>query len=325
MNKILVIGCNGQLGHCVKDVNDNLINPFDITYVDYDVLDITDFYAVDTYLTENKFDYIINCAAYTNVPKAEFDEYEAFEVNTIGPKNIAEVCNKLNIKFIHISTDYVYDDCHLINENTKTNPLNAYGRTKLTGDYNALSANPDTIILRTAWLYSCYGKNFVKTIINNIDSNKHDINVVFDQIGSPTEASDLAYAILSIIKSTSEGTSIWKGGVYHYTNEGFCSWYDFATMINEFYCQECIELNPEGIHGMVNNYIFDYDIKPITTKEFDKLFLNTVKRPMISMLDKSKIKNQFGIHIPHWTTALSGMIHLFVKNRKEYEPEKYVN
>lgn len=331
--KILVIGCNGQLGHCIKDISEYYLDfkfIFDITYVDYDVLDITNYKAIDEYLSNHKFDYVVNCAAYTNVPKAEHDVDNAYLVNANGPRMIAEVCKRLNVKFIHISTDYVYDKNGLIDEYDKTCPLNAYGRTKLAGDVSVMMKNPDAIILRTAWLYSCYGKNFVKTIIHNLMKDEKDLQVVYDQIGSPTCANSLAEAILTIIKNTNNKENEWVGGVYNYTDEGFCSWYDFANMIDEYYYYETKELAgwlelgwPE--QDAINVHNFNHAIIPISSAEFDKLFSNDVKRPSISMLNKSKIKKQFGVKTYHWALSLSQMIHDFVKYRKKYEPELYLN
>ena len=309
--KVLIIGCYGQLGRCLFD-EFNIFNEkieaggcptIDIVGIDKDTLDITDENAVKAYFERNQFDYCVNCAAYTNVNKAEEDKETAFKLNADAVKFLAEACRIHNIKFIHISTDYVFGNnrngttpesaVKIKNEFSEVDPLNVYGASKLAGEYDVLSQislGLQAIIIRTAWLYSIYGNNFVKTILNKAKT-EFKLSVVYDQIGTPTSAADLAYAILMIIAEdqVNENTS----GIYHFSNEGVCSWYDFAKTIVEY--------------AGYNTYII-----PVKTD------LKTIgaNRPMFSVLGKEKIKSTFNTIVPYWRDSLKKTIEELLKTDK---------
>lgn len=264
----LITGCNGQLG---RELTARLPNAI---ATDADALDITDFDAVKKFVTTNNIDTIINCAAYTAVDRAESDVDLATRVNVIGPENLA----KTGCKLVHISTDYVFDGTsHTPYKTTDTpNPTSVYGKTKLAGERAILQNNSNAIIIRTAWLYSTYGNNFVKTMLR-LGAERETINVVCDQIGTPTYAGDLADAIVKILPQINHETA----GIYHYTNMGVCSWYDFATAIMELGGRKCT-------------------VNAIPTSEYP----TPATRPFYSVLDKTKIIKTFGITIPHWHDAL---------------------
>lgn len=276
--RILITGANGQLGNEMR-VMANANTQHQCTFTDVAELDITNLDAIRQFLKENPVDYLFNCAAYTNVDKAEDDEEKAYILNAIAPQNLGIATAEAGVKLVHISTDYVFsgNGNTPYRESDPTDPQSAYGRTKLAGEKLLTEANPDAIIIRTAWLYSEYGKNFVKTMIAlNDDENREEIRVIFDQIGSPTFALDLAAAIFGLVNSQQ-----WVSGVYHYTNEGVCSWYDLAyTTINQ-------------IHG-------DTSVLPIRSEEYP----SKVARPKYSVLDKTKFKQTFNADIPHWTDGL---------------------
>ena len=276
MLSILVTGANGQLGNCLRDVlatDENL----DVTYTDVAELDITDREEVDHFIRENHFDFIVNCAAYTAVDRAETDDLKAAAINTVAVGNIAQAAAKHNVKVIHISTDYVFngESYRPYEENDEPYPRSIYGRTKLEGEGLLTSFCQDALIIRTAWLYSEYGGNFVKTMLR-LASEKEEINVVADQIGSPTYAGDLAKAIHHIIRHRK-----WAPGIYHFTNEGVASWYDFTQAIYEI----------AGKHTRVN---------PIPTSQYP----TPARRPLYSVLSKIKIKNTYGVDIPYWRDSL---------------------
>ncbi|MBD5254543.1 MAG: dTDP-4-dehydrorhamnose reductase [Barnesiella sp.] len=275
--KILLTGANGQLGRELQHTLESNL-PGITTYTDVDSLDITDAKAVSDFVSANEFTHIINCAAYTAVDKAETDQMQCYKINADAVRNIAMAASENGIKVVHISTDYVFDGKSFrpYNEADKVNPVSAYGTSKRKGEMALLSFCPDAIIIRTAWLYSPHGHNFVKTMLKNGASNK-ELRVVFDQIGSPTSATDLAEAILTVISSRQ-----WISGIYHFTNEGVASWYDFATKIHKL----------AGITSC--------RLTPITTD----LYPTPATRPFYSVLDKSKIKKTFGIRIPHWEESL---------------------
>lgn len=280
MKKILVTGCNGQLGSCLRR---ELMREKDVeaTYTDYEELDITNREGVKLYLKENKFDYIVNCAAYTAVDKAETDAIKAALLNTNAVGNLAEGAVKSGARVIHISTDYVFSGQHFrpYEENDEPYPQGIYGRTKLEGEALLTSFCQNAMIIRTAWLYSEFGNNFVKTMLR-LGSEKPELNVVYDQIGSPTYAGDLARVIHRLIMSEK-----WVPGIYHYTNEGVASWYDFAIAIMEMGGKDC-------------------KVNPIPTSAYP----TAAKRPLYSVLSKSKIKNTYGITIPYWRDSLKGCI-----------------
>lgn len=278
--KILVTGSKGQLGSSLRRVFDN--DPaIDATYADHDTLDITDRDAVYRFLGDNKFDIVVNCAAYTAVDKAESDEILASALNTGAVGNLAEAAVKNGTRVIHISTDYVFSGqgCRPYEENDEPYPQSIYGRTKLEGEALLTSFCQNALIIRTAWLYSEFGGNFVKTMLR-LAETRPEINVVADQIGTPTYAGDLAEAIHRIVSSGE-----WKPGIYHFTDEGVASWYDFTKAIFE-------------IAGR------DVKVNPIKTSEYP----TQAKRPLYSVLSKKKIKKAFGLEIPYWRDSLKTCI-----------------
>ena len=270
---ILITGCNGQLGNEMRVLSAQ--HPrHNYFFTDVAELDITDRQAVSSFVTENAIDLIVNCAAYTNVDKAEEDEATALKINA----DALAVLGSQGIRVIHISTDYVFSgDEHIpCREADPVAPRTAYGRTKLEGEKRLLAVCPEAVILRTAWLYSSFGNNFVKTMIR-LGQEKESLGVVFDQIGTPTYAADLAQAIFTVIESP-----VWRPGIYHFTNEGVCSWYDFTLAIHEL----------AGITKC--------RVRPILSEEYQY----RTPRPHYSVLDKSKFKKTFGAEIPHWTDGL---------------------
>ncbi len=271
----LITGCNGQLGTELAKLLPDAI------CADVDMLDITDANAVNKFVRDNNVDVIINCAAYTAVDKAEDDADLATKINVDGVRNLA----KSGAKIIHISTDYVFDGTSYTpyKPDDNTNPISVYGKTKRAGELAALANADVAVVIRTAWLYSAHGNNFVKTM-RRLGAEKESINVVSDQIGTPTFAGDLASAIVKIIPQLSKETS----GVYHFTNEGVCSWYDFA----------CEIMDMSGLHCVVN---------PIKSHQYP----TRAARPFYSVLDKDKIKNVFGIEIEHWKKGLKKCIKQF--------------
>ena len=291
---ILVTGANGQLGNEMRivatDSADNYIfsDINQVEGVETVHLDITDFDAVQAFVSNNNINAIINCAAYTNVDAAEINESLAEKLNAEAPENLAKAMKEADGLLVHISTDYVFGGdpyntpCR---EDQKGTPTGVYGLTKLHGEEAILRTNCKHVIIRTSWLYSEFGKNFCKTMLN-LTATKPELKVVFDQVGTPTYALDLAKAIEAIIedyKTSSMLTARYpKTGIYHYSNEGVCSWYDFATMIAEY-------------AGNTN-----CKIRPCHSNEFP----SPVIRPSYSVLDKTKIKETFGIEIPYWTTSL---------------------
>ncbi len=283
--KILVTGANGQLGSEIRERSVQF-PAFRFIFTDINELDITDWKAVDAFLAKESPDFLINCAAYTAVDVAETDEELAELLNTKVPAWLGKLGKQRNSKVIHISTDYVFDgtSCVPYTENDLVNPESVYGKTKLNGEIALVKENPAAIIIRTAWLYSPYGNNFVKTMIR-LGLERDELKVVFDQVGTPTYAGDLAQAILTIISKTADQHSEWKPGIYHYSNEGVCSWYDFAKAIHE-------------IHGIHCN------VRPVTTDEYP----TPAKRPAYSVLNKSKIKRIFDLEIPYWKDSLKNCI-----------------
>jgi dTDP-4-dehydrorhamnose reductase len=285
---ILVTGANGQLGNEMRVLSkEHKKHQYFFTDVieeeDTYPLDITDKAAVSAFVAERSIDLIVNCAAYTNVDKAEEDEATAQRINA----DALAVLGAQGIKVIHISTDYVFSgDEHLpCRESDPVAPRTAYGRTKYMGEKNLLAACPEAVILRTAWLYSTYGNNFVKTMIR-LGKEKEQLGVVFDQIGTPTYAADLANAIYTVIES-----AVWRPGIYHFTNEGVCSWYDFTLAIHE-------------LAGITN-----CRVRPILSEEYQY----RTPRPHYSVLDKSKFKKTFGVAIPHWRASLEKCVKLLDK------------
>ena len=283
MQTILVTGSNGQLGSELNIIS--TYESFEFIFTDVKELDISDASAVNSFFNTRKIDFCINCAAYTAVDNAEKNIEAARMVNVDAVQNLAEACTINKTTFIHISTDFVFrGDAHIpLTEENKPDPISVYGFTKLEGENIALKSNPRTVIIRTSWLYSSFGNNFVKTMIR-LGQEKEELGVVVDQIGTPTYAGDLAKAIISIIKNEDLEDNY---GLYHFSNEGVASWYDFAKAI--------IEL--KSIKSAIN---------ALTTKEFPTL----AKRPNYSLLDKSKIKKTFKLTIPYWRDSLISCLDL---------------
>jgi dTDP-4-dehydrorhamnose reductase len=274
--KILVVGANGQLGSEIKYISSNYAN-YEFTFADLPTLDITNQNQVHTYFENNNFDYCVNCAAYTAVDKAEEDKFNAKLVNEDGPKYLAEACQENEFVLIHISTDFVFDGSNNTPyvESEPTKPLGVYGQTKLDGEL-AVQKNLEThFIIRTSWLYSRFANNFVKTMLR-LAKDREELNVIVDQVGTPTNAADLALGIMHIISSKSKSY-----GTYHFSNEGVTSWYDFAITIFEL----------AGVKIKVN---------AIPSEAFPSL----VKRPHYSVLDKTKIKG-LGVEVPYWKDTLA--------------------
>lgn len=290
---ILVTGANGQLGNEMriisKETKDNytFTDVVEVEGVETTLLDITNADAVKRMVKENSIRCIVNCAAYTNVDKAETDEALCRKLNADAPKILAEAMKEVNGLLVQISTDYVFGGdpyntpCR---EDQKGTPTGVYGKTKLEGEKNIEAVGCDYVIIRTAWLYSEFGRNFVKTMLN-LTATKPKLNVVFDQAGTPTYAYDLAVAIKTVLEdygNENPQTGYSKAGIYHFSNEGVCSWYDFTKEI-------------AGLAGHT-----DCDIQPCHSDEFP----SPVKRPAYSVLDKTKIKETFGLKVPYWTDSL---------------------
>lgn len=291
MHNILVTGANGQLGNelrLVVEEKDKINNYF---YTDVADLDITNKNDVSNFLVTNSIDIVVNCAAYTNVDKAEDDKEKADLINHIGPKNLAEICRERNGLLIHISTDYVFDGTKYTpyTETDETKPLGVYGETKLRGENTIINSGCEYVIIRTSWLYSSFGKNFLKTM-QKLTAEKETINVVFDQVGTPTYAGDLANVILMLIETEKDKI---KNQTYHFSNEGVCSWYDFAVAINKTSGKNC-------------------NVQPCHSDEFP----SKVVRPKYSVLDKTKIKNTLGMKIPHWEVSMERCIRMIVTPEK---------
>ncbi len=279
--KILVTGAYGQLGSEIKELEKHFPN-YHFIFTDIDVLDITCEMEVEDFFNENRPDFTINCAAYTAVDKAETEQGIATNINAKAPGILAKCSKQIDAKIIHISTDYVFDgDANQpYSESDEVNPQGVYGKTKLQGELNCLKENPNSVIIRTSWLYSGFGNNFVKTMIR-LGSERDSLNVVFDQIGTPTYAADLASAILSVIQVSEKDSTKFIPGIYHYSNEGVASWYDFAKAIFEISEIDCI-------------------VNPVLSDQFP----TPAKRPHFSVLNKSKIRDNFGIEIPYWRDSL---------------------
>ena len=277
---ILVTGADGQLGREMQIASRSSRNRFIFTDIagEHERLDITDPQAIADIVRENHVNVIVNCAAYTNVDKAETDPETANLLNNIAAGNLADAMKAVNGTLIHISTDYVFQgDMNIpCREDWPTEPLGVYGKTKLAGEKSIEATGCASIIIRTAWLYSPFGKNFVKTM-RDLTSTRESLKVVFDQVGTPTYAGDLAETICRII----ENGQLDKTGIYHFSNEGVCSWFDFAKAICAMSGNTC-------------------DIRPCHSDEFP----SPVARPHFSVLDKTKIKQTFGIRIPYWTDSL---------------------
>jgi len=281
MTTILVTGGNGQLASCIKDV-EKQYDDLNIIYTDHLELDICNLNQIQTFFKSNpQIDYCINCAAYTAVDKAETEAEKAFEINATGAKNLAQVCNDHDAILIHVSTDFVFDGekNEPYTETDAANPISVYGASKLQGEVEIQQALKEYFIIRTSWLYSEYGNNFMKTMLR-LAETRDGISVVSDQIGTPTYTGDLAEIIIQIINTKTE-----KYGIYHYSNEGVASWFEFA--------KEIFKLTKNKIK-----------VNPIPSIEY----LTPAKRPKYSVLDKKKIIDVFKIDIPFWRDSLKKVI-----------------
>lgn len=282
MEKILVTGAHGQLGNELNKLAAAQGN-YLFTFADHVHFDIADQKAVKDFIAKDAYAFVINCAAYTAVDKAETDKETAFKVNGDAAGYLAAACKATGAKLIHISTDFVFDGTisRPLLEDDPVNPLGVYGASKLEGEKLVVTHNPGSIIIRTSWLYSSFGNNFVKTIIR-LCKEKPALNIIADQVGSPTYARDLAAAILHIINSGK-----WTAGVYNYGNEGVASWYDFAIAIRDM----------AGLSTPIN---------PIETFQYP----TPATRPKYSVLNKRKIKETFGLQIPYWRDSLKDCMQL---------------
>lgn len=280
---ILVTGANGQLGNEMRIVSQQSAHHY--IFTDVAELDITDAAAVEKTVADNAIDVIVNCAAYTNVDKAEDDRELAERLNARAVENLAAAIRRNDGLLVHVSTDYVFGGTRNntpCREEEAANPTGVYGETKLHGEEAVIRSGCHYLIIRTAWLYSEYGKNFLKTMLD-LTATKPELRVVFDQVGTPTYAYDLAAAIYDIIEQRKyEG----RDGIYHYSNEGVCSWYDFTKAIAEYAGHTAC------------------DIQPCHSDEFP----SKVVRPSYSVLDKTKIKTTFGLKVPYWTDSLKQCI-----------------
>jgi dTDP-4-dehydrorhamnose reductase len=289
MIRILVTGSNGQLGKELKKIAASFPHPiaigFEFVFLSKEDLPIHHFEMVRHYFNTWHPQYCINCAAYTAVDRAEQEKDMAFQINGEAVGLLAAVCKEHQCKFIHISTDYVFDGTATVpyQEDSPGNPQSVYGASKLEGEKRALNLNPDSIIIRTSWVYSEYGKNFVRTMVK-LMKEKEEINVVNDQFGSPTYAADLAEVILEIIVKlpTHDSRLTTHGGIYNFSNQGIISWYDFAVEIKRLTGSDC-------------------KINPITTSQYP----TAAKRPAYSVLDTTKIKKTFGIQLKDWKESLA--------------------
>jgi dTDP-4-dehydrorhamnose reductase len=280
--KLLITGANGQLGNEMRVVLGRRPE-IEAVYTDVDTLDITNLAQLDAFIEAEGVSHIVNCAAYTAVDKAEDDEANATKVNVDAVRNLGIVAKKYGAKIVHVSTDYVFDGCghKPYTEDMSVCPTNVYGRTKLAGEKALFAECENAIIVRTSWLYSSYGNNFVKTMLR-LGRERDELNVIFDQVGTPTYAADLAQTILTIIADKE-----WVSGVYHFSNEGVCSWYDFTIMIHKLAGIEC-KVNP-----------IESSAYPVRTP-----------RPHYSVLNKTKIKTTFSIEVLYWVDSLQKCLNI---------------
>lgn len=282
---ILVTGSNGQLGSEIKDIANNYLD-FEFIFMDLPELDICNSTQLEKIIIDKKINTIINCAAYTAVDKAENDEVNAEKVNSEGVLNLVNALKKVNGKLIHISTDYVFNGNSFLpyQELDEVNPIGVYGNTKRRGELAVINSDIDAVIIRTSWLYSAYGDNFVKTMLK-LGNEREELGVIFDQIGTPTYAGDLAKGCLEILSKKEQLDN--RGELYHFSNEGVASWYDFSKAIMELANINCA-------------------IKPIETKDYP----TAAKRPFYSILNKSKIKSDLEIEVPYWRDSLKKCIQI---------------
>lgn len=289
--RILVIGKNGQVGQSIQNLvnktsNSNL-SDYGFVFVGRDELDLSKASNIQAYFEKNKFDVVINCAAFTDVEKAEVDENDASLINHIAVKEVATIAKKNNMKLIHISTDFVFDgdkrEPYI--ESDKTSPINIYGKTKLAGEFAAISIMKfNAIVLRSSWIYSEFGNNFVDTIIKNA-TFKGQLNIISDQFGTPTYANDLAQTIIDILNKDKFNEREMPSEIYHYSNEGECTWFDFAKEIVDILQIDC-------------------NLSPITSDDYPQL----AKRPKYSVLSKKKISEEFDLNINYWKDSLKSCL-----------------
>lgn len=282
MSKILVTGAHGQVGMELNFLS-SLLETHAFVFVSHADLDIADEAAVNTFVANGNFTALVNCAAYTAVDKAESEKELAYNVNATAAGNLAKVCKQHGVRFIHFSTDFIFDGTHSVpySEDEVTAPLSVYGASKLEGEKLVQQHNPDALIIRTSWVYSSFGNNFVKTILR-LCRERESLNVIFDQVGTPTYARDLAAAVLQILQQPE-----WKPGVYNYSNEGVASWYDFAIAIRD-------------LGGLTTRVL------PIETSQYP----TPAVRPKYSVLNKKKIKSAYALEIPYWRDSLTACIKL---------------
>ena len=292
--KVLITGCKGQLGCDLQELAGNYAN-LQALYTDIDTLDLTKNSDVQGYINKYQPDFIVNCAAYTAVDKAEDEEVQAILLNATAVEHLVVAAQQINAAFIHISTDYVFDgkkDTPYL-ETDLVNPRSVYGHTKLMGEKAALAYNR-SMVIRTSWLYTAVGNNFVNTMLR-LGAERSELNVVNDQRGAPTCAADLAEAIWTIISKINKGEKTFIPGIYHYSNEGECSWFDFAQRIMALGQRPCL-------------------VHPINSSQYP----TKATRPAYSVLSKEKIKTNYGLHIPAWDEAL---VRCFQKINIEHKPK----
>jgi dTDP-4-dehydrorhamnose reductase len=292
---ILVTGGDGQLGQSLKSLGEKFPQ-YQFSFIDRTELDLSNAQAIVNFFKHNQFDLIINCAAYTAVDKAEEDHVLANEINYLAVKQLAETAKYYDSILIHISTDYVLDGVshRPYTEDDKTNPQSVYGSSKLKAEQAIQAINPKAIIIRTSWVYSEFGQNFVKTMLK-LGQERDSLNVIFDQVGTPTYAKDLGGCILTIVDACSADENAFQQKdvqLYHYSNEGVCSWYDFAKAIFELTSTAC-------------------DISPIETKDYP----TPATRPHYSVLNKAKIKQKYGLNIPYWKDSLQTCLKILQENK----------
>lgn len=299
MIKILITGANGQLGKCIIDSIKKYGDSFKYDAVDLPEMNISDTAHVKKYVEDGDYDYVINCAAYTNVGGCTDNEDAAILANGYGPKILAEACEKSKTRLIHISTDYVFDGSpDLKTEDSPTGPLNTYGRTKLLGETEiqniAKRGDLEYMIIRTSWLYSEYGKNFVLTVLQNMKDGK-EMNVVDDQFGTPTYAGDLArFIIADVIIGDDSKSNPFHSGIYHFSNLGYTTWYDFACEVLAAYKREAYK----------RSILFGGAVNPCKTSDYP----TNVERPKFGLLSKEKVQNIYHSYIPHWAVSVDRVV-----------------
>jgi dTDP-4-dehydrorhamnose reductase len=290
MSHLLITGANGQLGSELRRLSARYAH-HRFFFTDVAELDITRPSAIEDFFADKQIDTVINCAAYTAVDKAETDEQTAMLINADAVQHLSQACLQHQAALIHISTDYVYDGqaCTPYREDHPTAPVSVYGRSKLAGEKAALRV-PKSVILRTAWLYSSFGNNFVKTMLR-LGKERESVNVIFDQVGTPTYAADLAQCIMRIVEKNNQ--NLFVPGIFHFSNEGVCSWYDFAHAIMQLSGLNCA-------------------VQAIETKDYPTPAI----RPHYSVLNKTAVKMAYGVTIPHWQDSLENCLRIALINYK---------